>query len=428
MKRWTDAGTAGAPIRIQGVGATRPVIDATGIIVDGSLPNPRAVFQVEASYVTIDNFDLRNAANGDNGSGIRITSFGATSVGDVVTNCSIHNNDMGVMDDSCDGCLIQGCEIAFNGYSGRAGYTHNMYLGGGATTVQACYIHDATQGQNVKSRGHFTALLYDAIENSQDGEIGLVDEAVTGTPNSNAVVLGNLIISKNRGSGWNSTRFIQFGQDLGGAHDGTIYVLHNTSIAGTSNINFIWSDQQYASIVASGNIFLGSTQISPGDLGTIGGTQNWMPTGSSVPTGMAGSVFGSDPGFVNGPGGDYHLTSGASAGGIVSPGETYVDGSGTSQDGDPAQQYVSLGILSARATAVDAGAFDVPGASTSGTGTSATTGTTATTGTSYRLRRGDQKQRHGDQHHRGGGNGWRRLQRRMRPGGRASGSWPACSW
>src|SRR5689334_19156560 len=40
VKRWTQAGTAAAPITIRGIGSPRPVIDAAGLTVDGSMPNP----------------------------------------------------------------------------------------------------------------------------------------------------------------------------------------------------------------------------------------------------------------------------------------------------------------------------------------------------------------------------------------------------
>src|SRR5712691_7809503 len=72
VKRWTTAGTAAQPIVIRGVGASRPIFDATNQIVDGVLPRPRAVFQVEAHYITLENLEFRNARNGDNGAGIRV--------------------------------------------------------------------------------------------------------------------------------------------------------------------------------------------------------------------------------------------------------------------------------------------------------------------------------------------------------------------
>src|SRR5262249_54140327 len=60
VKRWTAAGTAAQPIVVRGVGSTRPVFDATNQVVDGVLPNPRAVFQVEADFIALENLEFRN--------------------------------------------------------------------------------------------------------------------------------------------------------------------------------------------------------------------------------------------------------------------------------------------------------------------------------------------------------------------------------
>ena len=73
VKRWTRPGTAAQPIIVRGVGAVRPVFDATGLTVDGAMPNPRAVFQVEADFITLENLEFQNARNGDNGAGIRVS-------------------------------------------------------------------------------------------------------------------------------------------------------------------------------------------------------------------------------------------------------------------------------------------------------------------------------------------------------------------
>ncbi len=93
VKRWTQPGTAAQPIIVRGVGTGRPVFDATGQTVDGVLPHPRAVFQVEADYVTLENLELQHVTNGNNGAGIRVTA--ANNV--TVRNCRIATCDMGVM-------------------------------------------------------------------------------------------------------------------------------------------------------------------------------------------------------------------------------------------------------------------------------------------------------------------------------------------
>jgi hypothetical protein len=380
VKRWTASGTSGAPITIRGVGATRPVIDADGLDVSGSLPHPRAVFQVEGSWVVIENFELKNARNGDNGSGVRITGSGGTADHVTIRGCRIHDCDMGIMSGLCDRTLIESCEVDHNGTALYSGYSHNFYLGGGATTVTGCWIHDSLYGQNVKSRGHYTELLYNWIADSQDGEVGLVDEAETATPNSNALVVGNVLISKNRGSGWNSERFIMFGSDSGGAHSGTMYAFNNTCIAGTTSINFLWTNRAEASIVARGNVFVGSATISSGNTGSVSGSGNWMPNGTSVPAGFTASVLGAAPGFVVGAARDFHLVSGSSCIGIAPASPSYVDGGGAAHVGAPTLMYQAFGTLAARPSdaALDAGAYEFGSGTTTG-GT--TTGGTTTGGT-----------------------------------------------
>lgn len=164
---------------------------------------------------------------------------------------------MGFMSDNNSNLLIESSEFASNGTSLYDGLSHNLYLGGNNTTVRFCYIHDALYGQNFKTRGHYTELLYNYIADSQDGEVGLVDSSATAAANSHAVMLGNFVISKPRLSGYNSGRFIQFGQDSGGQHNGTLFALNNTFLAGDGRIQFLSANVQGATIVADNNIFSG---------------------------------------------------------------------------------------------------------------------------------------------------------------------------
>ena len=360
VKRWSNAGAPGNPITVRGVGSTRPVIDATGFTVDGSLPNSRAVFQVEASYITIENVELVNARNSDNGAGFRVTSYsGTTTTGVILRNCKVDNNDMGIMCDSTDNLLIESCDVGNNGTSLQDGFTHNFYLGGMKSTIQYCYIHDSPNGQNFKTRGHYTELLYNFIANSQDGEVGLVDDTATTLPNSNAVMIGNIVVSKPRLAGYNSGRFIQFGQDSGGAHPGVLYCVNNTFIAGDSRINFLDANIAGASIAIQNNIFYNSTTLSTGN-GPVSGSNNWMPSGTAVPGGVTATTFGSNPGFVNFAGGDYHLISAAACVNLGANAPTYLDGSGVSHSAVPTLQYVHPLQSVARAAdgKLDDGAFE----------------------------------------------------------------------
>ena len=337
VKRWTRPGTAAQPILVRGVGASRPLFDAMGQDVDGALPHPRAVFQVEADYITVENLEFQNARNGNNGAGIRVTSGNNVTV----RNCRITACDMGVMCDNNRNLVIEACEIAANGTSSHDGYSHNLYLGGNSATVRFCYIHDAVHGQNFKSRAHYTELLYNYIADSQDGEVGLVDAAETAAAHSHALMLGNIIISKPRLSGYNSGRFIQFGQDSGGPHKGTLYAFNNTFIAGDGRIQFLSANAPGAAIVACNNIFYGSDQIAGTRGGGISGTNNWLGSTATVPAAFYTSTVGSDPGFVNRAARDLHLTAASGCRNQGLNALLYLDGTGAAHSGLPALEYVN---------------------------------------------------------------------------------------
>lgn len=366
VKKWTTSGTSGAPITIRGVGATRPLIDASGKTVSGSGSIPRGVFQIEGSHIVIEHLELANARNGNNGAGIRITG-GATNV--TIRNCRIRDNDMGMISDNGDAILVEQCEIDHNGTADFSGYSHNLYMGGGSVTFRGCHIHSATHGQNVKSRAHFTALLYNRIEHSQDGEVGLVDASETTTANSNAVMIGNVIISKNRGAGWNSSRFVLFGSESGNAHNGTLYFMHNTCIAAVTSNTFLTISHADADLVARNNLFTGSNNLVSLTAGASAiGSGNWALTTATIPGGFTGTVTGAAPGFVSGS--DLHLASGSPCIDIGTAGATYRDGGDVSRSAVPTHTYEGLGVLSARSDsgAPDAGAYAGPSSGGGGGG------------------------------------------------------------
>ena len=327
VKRWTRPGIAAQPIIVRGVGAARPVFDATGQNVDGVLPHPRAMFQVEADYVTLENLEFQNARNGDNGAGIRVTSGNNVTV----RNCRITACDMGIMCDSNSNLVIEASEICSNGTSLYDGYSHNFYLGGNSATVRFCYIHDSLYGQNFKTRAHYTELLYNYIADSQDGEVGLVDAAETAAANSHAVMIGNIIVSKPRLSGYNSGRFIQFGQDSGGQHNGTLYAFNNTFVAGDGRIQFLSANATGATVVAHNNVFYGSDKIVGTLGGGITGSNNWMQTTATVPATFYASTTGSDPGFVNRAARDLRLTAASSCRNRGLNAFLYLDGAGVAR-------------------------------------------------------------------------------------------------
>jgi hypothetical protein len=335
VKRWTSPGTPAQPILIRGAGDTRPVFDAAGLNVDGSLPHPRAVFQVETHNLILENLEFRNATNGNNGAGIRITSGNNVTV----RNCRISLCDMGVMCDNNSNLVIEASEICSNGTSLYNGYSHNFYLGGNSVSVRFCYIHDALYGQNFKSRAHFNELYGNFIADSQDGEVGLVDAAETAAMNSHALMIGNIVVSKPRLSGYNTGRFIQFGQDSGGQHNGTLFAFNNDFVAGDGRIQFLSANASGASLVVRNNLFFGSEKIA-GSVGAgIIGANNWVPSTAAVPAGVLDSLQGTDPGLLDRPGRNFNLAASSACRDRGTSELVYLDAEGTTRRAWVAAEY-----------------------------------------------------------------------------------------
>jgi len=199
----------------------------------GRRGHPRAIFQFNdtASHGVLEGFELFGAHNDShNGSGVRINQASHVTI----RNCSIHDNDMGVMSNGDSTTTtavnqrIEHCVIHHNGDPADPGYNHNLYLGGTSVTVRFCEIHSSLTGHNVKSRAHFNRVEYCYVHDSANREFDLVDSADTARPGSHAVLLGNIIVKDPRCRG--NRGVIHFGQDGKGEHDGTLYLWFNTII------------------------------------------------------------------------------------------------------------------------------------------------------------------------------------------------------
>ena len=194
---------------------------------------PRAIFQFNpgSDHCTLEGFELSGAHNSShNGAGVRINQANHVSV----RSCSIHDNDMGIMSNG-DGSLaaavdqrIEECRIYRNGDPAEPGQNHNLYLGGTSVTLRFCEIHHSLTGHNVKSRAHYTRVEYCYVHHSANREFDLVDAAETARPESDAVLLGNIIVKDPKCNGNHAV--IHFGQDGGRPHDGTLYLTFNTIV------------------------------------------------------------------------------------------------------------------------------------------------------------------------------------------------------
>ncbi len=358
IRQWLASGTAAAPITLQGVCATgRPIIDANNLDTSGNGSIPRGAWEIQGSYYIIQNLEFRNAHNGDNAAGLRIMNANVT-----VTNCYMDYNDMGIMTSTTavDNVLVQNTEIAYNGTGDQSGQSHNVYLTSGTTvTFSYCYIHDSLSGENFKSRAHYTQLFYNYIAFGAESEVEGLDYTDTVGPNSNMTMIGNLLVSTPNRS-INTTKFINFGQDDGGTHNGTLYLINNTLIAGAGTIGFLRSSASNSSIVAINNIFYGSNNIvQSGIANNITGSNNWFPSTAIMPPGFTNTVTGTTPSFLNPTLYDFDLTVASTARNMGMPNPTYLDGNGVSHSGVPTLEYKHpLSFVSRPAdSGLDAGAY-----------------------------------------------------------------------
>ncbi|MCD6364666.1 MAG: hypothetical protein J7M14_02200 [Planctomycetes bacterium] len=354
-------GTAAEPITILGLGNV--VFDGAGLNVDGVGANPRAVLQIEGANIIIDNIEIKNASNNHNGSGIRMVYSSNT----IIRNVNINNCDMGIMGGNDDYTLIENSDIGFNGTVHYNGYSHNMYMSGAGTVeVRGCYIHDAPYGQNFKSRAHYNELWYSWISDSNEGEIGPVDGGTdTSVPNSNFLMVGNTVISKDDRTG-NHGKYVLFGEDMGGAHNGTMYMYNNTCIAGDSRNDFVavFDRTGGADAVVRNNIFMGSDEIvsywSSPYHPVIDGSNNWTEVSAAPPANWTDNIRGLAPGFVDTSSDDYRLAESSPCVDAATEPLTYVDGRGVTRTVTVDSSYIlGRGVVPRLGPgAMDVGAYE----------------------------------------------------------------------
>ncbi|MCY3018773.1 MAG: hypothetical protein NTW87_07065 [Planctomycetota bacterium] len=354
-----NEGRPDAPVTLRGVrGANgeRPVLDATGLSVSGAGPVPRAIIQIEGSYCAVEGLELKNARNGNNGAGFRFLDCTHA----VVRDCKVTYCDMGMQGGDKETLLVHRCEVAFNGTKDYNGYSHNFYLLGNRAVIRECHIHDSLFGQNFKTRGHCTELWYNVICDSEEGEIGFVDGDASGAPNSNALLVGNVVVSKPDRKG-NATKYVEFGGE-GKGRNGTLSLFNNTFVAGSPRILFVRLWEATNDLVAYNNILVGSSKPPEVASGKMKGAGNLFS--GSAPPGFGNTLKGSDPLFVNAAARDFRLQGGSPCVNAGAPADalTYADGDGKALKAVPEQHpgFPMSGEPRPKKAALDIGAFGVP--------------------------------------------------------------------
>jgi hypothetical protein len=358
-RNWTTNGTASNPITLRGTCATGlPVIDGTKQNLTGD-SGPRAIWQIQGAYYVIENLAFAHGHNGDGDAAcLRVMNTGTTITSVNATYC-----DMGIMTStsSATNLLVEKSEIAYNGTGELDGQSHNVYLtAGNNITFQFCYIHDAVSGTNFKTRSHFSQLLYSFIAYGAQNEVDSDDGNSTGTPNSNMAMIGNIVVSMPNRT-LNTSQFINFGQDVGGLHNGTLYLINNTLVAGSPAIGFLRSTASGSAIVSVNNIYYGSNTIVQPGYGTgIRGYNNWLSTTAKIPATFTSNTTGTNPGFVREAQNNYQLMSTSPARDIGFHSPVYVDGGGVTRSAVPIYEYVQNAGSTPRPSdgSLDAGAYE----------------------------------------------------------------------
>jgi hypothetical protein len=218
---------------VRAEGDARVKLSGQGFDYSGRGSVPRAIVQFNrgADGCLLEGFELYGATNKThNGAGVRINQANNVTVRD----CEIRSNDMGVMSNG-DGTaqtgvnqLLERCRIHHNGNHDDPGYNHNLYLGGTSVTLRFCDVHHSLTGHNVKSRAHVTRLLYCYVHDSANRELDLVDARDTTRPNSDALLMGCIVVKDPACKG--NRAVMHFGQDGGREHDGTLHLVYNTIV------------------------------------------------------------------------------------------------------------------------------------------------------------------------------------------------------
>jgi ferric-dicitrate binding protein FerR (iron transport regulator) len=294
----TDSGTALRPLIIRGVGSERPILDASGQVLDGNGSNARAVLQLHGSNVVVEHLTITNGRNGRNAAGIRCVDARAITIRD----CRISDCDQGI-DGSADRVLIENNDLGPVGTPGNDGYCHLLHLAGGAANVRGNLIHDAAYGQALMSANRSLVMEANRISGCADGEISLLD---LGSERSVAL-RGNLLVGRPRDHG-NRIRTIE----IHGPSGGDLLLDHNTFVAADPAVVFLLDERSRMRVTMTGNLFTGSRQIAQSGA-TVSGTGNQLPSDAVVPKGLSDTITAppTDAGFIDHQGGNYRLRADA---------------------------------------------------------------------------------------------------------------------
>ncbi|MGH8247183.1 MAG: right-handed parallel beta-helix repeat-containing protein [Gammaproteobacteria bacterium] len=361
-------GTAAAPITVHGVlgpAGERPVLDGNGATTRPQLAyysQERGVIKIGGStvpfadgvtvnpqYLVIENLEIRGArspntftaADGTTKTYTDPASAIYLEFGDNITirNCEIHSCGNGFFSFSGDtttssNVLVESCYIHDNGNPGSI-FHHNNYTESRGITFQYNRfgaVCGGCSGNGLKDRSSGLVIRYNWFEGAVNRQLDLVDAQdsviLRNDPNYHRTyVYGNIVIVDPLSGGNNDV--VHFGGDTAGNgkgyKKGPLYFYNNTVVSHrTDKTRLFRLDTNSQSCDARNNVAYitsapGSTLKVLDNHGVVTLTQNWFNIGWSAfnvnrPKGSVvdnGTIIGTTPGFVDEPGGNFHLAAGS---------------------------------------------------------------------------------------------------------------------
>ena len=290
-------GSAAQPITVRGVGAVRPVVSgATNTL------------EARADHYVFERLELT-------GGSFRCFYHHAHDVtlrDSVVHDCPAHgilgaDNDSGSF--LMDHVEVYGC--------GNGTSQHQVYMAtdetnhpGSVFRMQHSYVHDATGGNNIKSRAERNEIYFNWVEDALYHELELIGPdpgGGSGVPGvrEDSDVVGNVLVKEDTFS------VVRFGGDGTGETNGRYRFAFNTVVTRPSGGAVFRLFDGLESVEMHGNVLYGAggvpvnvkrtveaNWVSGSE--TISGDRNWVSTGSTnVPAAWTSTIVGGDPGFTD---------------------------------------------------------------------------------------------------------------------------------
>jgi hypothetical protein len=363
-------GTKDQKITFRGVrvGGKRPVLSGGVNTLD-----------IGASHVVIEGFDITGGSS-------RCVFHRADDVvlrDSVIHDCPAHGL-LGA-DNGSGSLLMEYVEVH---HCGLGDQKHQIYMAtdeeaypGAVFRMQFCYLHDGNGGHGVKSRAERNEIYYNWIEGSYYHELELIGpDPESGVDENKARedsdVVGNVLRKTGLKPGFHA---IRIGGDATGQTAGRYRFVNNTILMGPGTGSVFRVFDRVDTLEAYNNVIFrvggGAVEIirtteAATPLPLVGGSNNWLPSGSKAPPEWTGTLTGADPAFVASATKDLHP---GAASPLVDKGAMMLAGLSARLFPNPlpapmfepppgAAIAVGTAVARAHTAAIDIGAYELGGA------------------------------------------------------------------